>query len=105
MRKSMSDAYRRRDVLKLGSLAGMSAAAGAAAEDQDAKPMRIGLVGVGGRGSGHLRNLLRMDGVSIPAVCDINEERTDRAQARVEEAGQPKPEGYSRGETDFRRLC
>ena len=67
--------------------------------------MSIGLVGVGGRGSGHLRNLLRMEGVTVPAVCDINEERVARAQTRVEEAGQPKPEAYSRSETDFRRLC
>ncbi len=98
----MSDTHRRRDVLKLGSIAGLSAAAGSAAEG---KPMSIGLVGVGGRGSGHLRNLLRMEGVTIPAVCDINEERVARAQTRVEEAGQPKPEAYSRSETDFRRLC
>ena len=43
----MSDMYRRREVLKLGSVAGLSTATGSAAE---AKPIRIGLVGVGGRG-------------------------------------------------------
>ena len=98
----MSDMYRRREVLKLGSVAGLSTATGSAAE---AKPIRIGLVGVGGSGTTHLRNLLRMEGVMIPAVGDINEERVSRAQGLVETAGQPKPEGYSLSETDFKRLC
>ena len=29
----------------------------------------------------------------------------ERSQNLVEKAGQPRPEGYSRGETDFKRLC
>jgi hypothetical protein len=68
-------------------------------------PLRIGVVGIGGRGS-HLMNLfLEQEGVEVRAVCDIIEGRVARAQRRVEDAGQPKPAGYSRGETDFKRLC
>ncbi|MCP5115436.1 MAG: Gfo/Idh/MocA family oxidoreductase, partial [bacterium] len=45
------------------------------------------------------------EGVEIPALCDIDESRLARAQDLVQTAGQAKPEGYSRGDTDFLRLC
>ncbi len=67
--------------------------------------VRIGYVGVGGMGSAHVRNLLRIEGVEIRAVCDIVEEKVARVQQWVVEAGQRKPEGYSRGPWDFKRLC
>ena len=95
----MSQTYDRRDVLKLGTVAGLSMAAAA-----EPKTLRAGFVGVGGRGTSLLRILLRL-GVEVPALCDINEEHLARAQGLVEKAGQAKPEGYSSGETDFRRLC
>ena len=68
-------------------------------------PVRIGYVGVGGMGSAHVRNLLNIKGVEIRAICDIIPERVLKNQNRVVEAGQPRPEGYSRGEYDFKRLC
>ncbi len=73
-----------------------------------AEPMetvRIGFVGVGLQGASHIRNLLRIKGAEIRAVCDTVENKVLRIQNWVEEAGQPRPEGYFRGETDFKRLC
>lgn len=67
--------------------------------------VRIGYVGVGGMGSAHVRNLLKIEGAEIRAVCDIVPEKVAKAQQLVVDAGQPKPEGYSRGPEDFRRLC
>lgn len=90
----------RRDVLKTGLLAGAALAAPGA----EAKPLRAGVVGVGGRGTTLMRVLLDL-GVEVPAVCDINEANLTRAQKIVEGKGRPRPEGYSRGETDFRRMC
>jgi predicted dehydrogenase len=98
----MSNPLQRRDLLKLAAAAGLSASAAQAAED---KPIRVGFVGIGGRGRGLLRNLLKLKNVAVPALCDINEENLARAQTMVAETGQAKPEGYSRSETDFRRLC
>ena len=69
------------------------------------RPVRIGFVGVGGRGTSLVRQLLKLEGVEIPALCDINEEHLQRAQKYVVEAGHEKPAGYSRNETDFKRLC
>lgn len=105
----MSAAYNRRQFLNQIAAAGASAPiAAAAAQAPTAKPMdkvRIGFVGVGGRGRGDLRNLLKLDGVEILAVCDIVESNVVRAQKMVTDAGQPQPRSYSRGDTDYKRLC
>ena len=116
----MGTEYDRRDFLKLGATVGAglvlsgvnfsscsanSETAPAAIKADPADPLRIGFVGVGGQGTGHVRNFLRIEGVEIRAVCDIVEEKVARVQQLVQEAGQPKPEGYSRGNTDYLRLC
>jgi hypothetical protein len=67
--------------------------------------VRIGFVGVGGQGGSHVRNMLRVPGARITAVCDINEERVKLIQKWVVEAGQKQPTAYSRGPRDFERLC
>src|SRR5690349_5409129 len=67
--------------------------------------VRIGYVGVGGMGSAHVNNLLKVPGCRITAVCDINPERTDWAVKAVTAAGHPAPTVYSRGPRDFERLC
>ncbi|GAB4339000.1 MAG: Gfo/Idh/MocA family oxidoreductase [Dehalococcoidia bacterium] len=114
----------RREIIKLGALTGLGtalsglAASGCASLGRRTRPappqplavapiprVRMGFVGVGGMGSVHVRNFLRIDGVEIKAVCDIVPEKVARIQSWVVEAGQPKPTGYTRGEHDFRRLC
>lgn len=67
--------------------------------------VRIGYIGVGSRGSSLLRQFLRVKGCRIAAICDIRPERVARMQAAVEEAKQPKPAAYDRGETDYLRMC
>jgi predicted dehydrogenase len=107
----MNEQYDRRGFLKVtaATAAAWATSRESLAGDASAvKPMdkvRIGLVGVGGRGTVLLRVLLDLEGVEVKAVCDIIEERVVRAQNLVTAAGQPKPTGYSRGETDFQRLC
>jgi predicted dehydrogenase len=67
--------------------------------------VRIGFVGVGGRGRGDLRDLLKVEGVEIRAICDIVESKVVAAQQMVTAAGQALPASYSRGEEDYKRLC
>ena len=67
--------------------------------------VRVGLIGCGSRGPGHVRNLVGIEGVEIKAVCDAVPERVARVQDRVEKAARPRPEGYSKGERDFENLC
>jgi predicted dehydrogenase len=66
--------------------------------------VRLGFVGVGSRGTILLKLALMMDNVEVPAICDIDENRLSRAQRLVERRGFPRPEGYSRGPEDYRRL-
>lgn len=113
----------RRDFLKAGSAAGLGAALahlslyGCASSPQQrgalpitvgipaGQPVRVGFVGVGNMGSAHVRNLLNIEGVQLTAICDIVEEKVSRIQKRVEDAGHPRPQGYSRGPWDFERMC
>src|SRR6476659_1044599 len=110
----------RRDFLKVsgsalaaGALAGRPVAAADQAAATGAAPLtaapietvRIGYVGIGGQGSSHVRNLLKIPGCRITAVCDIRTERTDWATQAITEAGQPAPTAYTRGPRDFERLC
>jgi len=67
--------------------------------------VKVGYVGIGSQGSGHLRNLLRIEGVELTAVCDIREERTLWAQEQCAEAGRSKPTAYNKGPEDFKRMC
>src|SRR5437867_1932864 len=110
----------RRDFLKLTGSAVAAGAIGASADEAVAQnaqspaapfaapPMemvRIGYVGIGGQGFSHVRNLLKIPGCRITAVCDIRPERTDLATKAITEAGHPAPAVYTRGPRDFERLC
>lgn len=99
---------KRRTFLK--STAGLAAAAltGAgrqlvAAEDA-LPPARIGVIGVGNRGTYLMRLLLKMPGVAVTAVCDTNEANLKRAIDVVSEAKQPAPAGFGNGPQDYRRM-
>jgi predicted dehydrogenase len=84
------------------------AATGQAFQATQAKPLetvRLGFIGVGGRGSGHVRDALRIPKVQLKAVCDINPTRVEAIQNWTQKAGQARPEGYSKGPVDYKRLC
>ncbi|MCK4966583.1 Gfo/Idh/MocA family oxidoreductase, partial [bacterium] len=68
------------------------------------KKVRLGIIGVGSRGTGLLKIFLKREDVEVPAVCDIRKDRVARAQRLIERSGRKKPEEYSRGEEDFRRM-
>ena len=103
----------RRNFLKLSTaamggaaLAGMGLTKESLAQNPaNAKPIKLGFIGVGGRGSYHLDVGLGIEGVEVPAICDINATRLHRAKRWVEESGRPTPRLYGQGETDFKRLC
>src|SRR5258708_1219961 len=65
----------------------------------------IGYVGIGGRGSGQVRNLRKIPGCRITAVCGVRPERTDGAAHAITAEGHPPPTAYTRGPRDFERLC
>jgi hypothetical protein len=69
------------------------------------KPVRLGFLGVGGRGQYHLSSALGITGVEVPAICELKPERVHTAKRWIVESGRPVPRLYDRGPTDFQRLC
>ena len=67
--------------------------------------VRVGVIGCGSRGPGHVGDLLGIEGVEIKAVCDVRPERAASVQDQVEKAGRPRPEVYAKGDRDFEALC
>ena len=117
----MADQKTRRDLLKLGATLGATTVLGnrnpARANESNTAELgpqekfppidvvRIGVVGLGGRGTGLLGLLLQQEGVQIKAVGDLLESRTSWAQETIQAAGQPRPTSYTRGEYDYQRMC
>jgi predicted dehydrogenase len=106
--KILNSGFNRRDFIKTSTGAGLYVAAsgyGSTFSDYALqRPVRIGFVGVGGRGMGILKVALTIEGVEIPVICDIVEERVARAQNLVQDAGQPKPKGYT-GPEDYKKIA
>jgi predicted dehydrogenase len=69
----------------------------------DKREPRIAFVGVGGRGTSLLKNLLAADGKVI-GICDVVEEKAASASALVEAAGQRKPSIYTDGPRAFETM-
>jgi len=67
--------------------------------------IRIGVVGVGARGTSMLDEFLGVDNVQITAVCDIVKDKVTNAQRIIEKAGQKTPAGFAKGDHDFENLC
>ena len=65
---------------------------------------RIGMIGVGGRGTSLLKNLLAAD-ARILAICDVVREKAEFAQSLVVKAGQKSPELYTKGDHDYESLA
>ncbi len=113
----MNDTVDRRDAMKLGATVGAGLALGGMSEPAQAASkknqqrltpiprVRIGVVGIGGRGASLLRLLLDQEHVEVRAVCDLLEDRVRLAQEATVKAGQAKPDGYFPDERDFERLC
>lgn len=61
--------------------------------------LKVGVVGLGGRGYGMMGTLLDMDDIQVVAVCDVYKDRVQKAVEKVETYGNT-PKSYS----DYREL-
>jgi len=82
------------------SAAGQGVSTSSAAGDD----LRVGVIGTGNRGRSLLNVLLRMDGVAVPAICDIDLDAAQLAQDMAGKVGRPTPESYTRDEYVYREL-
>src|SRR5690348_3145879 len=85
----------RRRFLGCSAAAGLALAQGQVAEAAgDARPVRLGLVGLGNRGTTLLRTLLELPGAEVVAVADPEPKHRIRAQGIAEKARGSRPEAY-----------
>ncbi|MEN7547644.1 Gfo/Idh/MocA family oxidoreductase [Rapidithrix thailandica] len=97
--------FKRRDFIKTTAAAGVGATLFAPniVKGKDDRKVRIGFIGVGGRGRSHLRNILLRDDVIVPAICDIDPEAITKAQKMIKDAKQ-KAEAYTEGEFAYEKM-
>lgn len=101
----MSQRLDRRKMLRTGLGVALAAAcAPPTTAAQDPKPIRLGVIGTGSRGT-YLLGLALQAGVEVPALCDIKQANLHRAIELVAKARDAKrPAGYSNGPKDYQRM-
>ena len=80
------------------SAASLALAPGSSAQvapvDEPTGPLRVGVIGVGGRGPTLLRTLLEIPGVTVPAVADPEPRHRARGEGIVEKASGHRPDSF-----------
>lgn len=67
--------------------------------------VRVGLIGIGARGSGTVRRLASIEGVEIKALCDIVPERVKAATESIKQFPQHNPAFYTDGQDAWKKVC
>ena len=71
---------------------------------RDTAPLRVGLIGVGLRGTNHLNNLILREDVTIAALCDTDPSRLELCSELIEKAGKPKVKTFGDHPYSYRDL-
>jgi len=66
--------------------------------------VRVGFIGLGMRGPAHLKNMTKLEGVEIKALCDIRPEYAKKAKESIEPSGH-NPEIYTGNKEEWKKLC
>lgn len=74
------------------------------ADDLSKRTVKIGVIGTGGRGTGHVSTLLGMAGAEIVALCDLDQSKAENAANLCQKAGKPRPKIYCKDETTYKDL-
>lgn len=122
----------RRNFLKLTGLAGLSVTGGSILKGFAAEPghqsnphkaatidqqfnmcgyaapkldtVRVGFIGLGQRGPGHVRNMSKLEGVEIKGLCDVRPECVSKVNDGLK-GSKHKPTLYTKGKDDWKKLC
>ena len=87
----------RRRFLGCSAAAGLALTQGMAGEAlADSSPIRLGVIGLGTRGTSLLRTALELPNTQIVAICDAESRHRHRGQGIVEKAKGQRPEAFER---------
>ncbi len=67
--------------------------------------VRVGIIGIGNRGSSMVRAFTQIEGVEIKAVCDVEPERVTKALNSIKDIPNHTPTSYTDGEDAWKKLC
>jgi len=67
--------------------------------------VRVGIVGLGMRGSGAVGRHLLLEGVEIVALCDIRPDKVAAAQKRLTAKGRAPAKEFGATPEDYKRMC
>lgn len=97
----------RRNFIKTSTVAGLGLtilpSSVAFPKEKDAK-VRLGFIGVGLRGQGHLELALRRNDTEVVAICDVQQRMIDMSMEIVKESGKPKPQVIIDGPQGYKKL-
>src|SRR5438128_1878629 len=98
--------FTRRNVLQiLGAAAGVSSGSlRAQRSPASLDVVRFGIIGVGARGQGLMKNLLTIPQVTVTALADLEKSKVMNAIDAVVSARKAKPAGFWNGPKDYRSL-
>src|SRR6478752_4230015 len=103
----MKTSTSRRDFIKTTALAGVGLSVlssnSAWAKDKDAK-VRLGFIGVGFRGQGHLELALMRSDVEVVAICDVQQPMIDMSKEIIKKSGKPMPQIILDGPHGYKKL-
>ena len=68
------------------------------------KVLNVGFIGLGLRGTGHLRNALQRSDINVKAICDISKDRLRLAQDMLKKADKPTALEFGKDDYDYRNL-
>lgn len=66
--------------------------------------LKVGMIGVGLRGTNHLNNLLLREDILITAICDIDPKRITIALDEIVKSGNKKPLVFGSNDFDYKNL-
>jgi hypothetical protein len=66
--------------------------------------VKIGFIGLGNRGPGHVSTMSLLEGVEVKALCDMVLENVEKVRKSIEYAGF-NPKLYSRDKEAWKKLC
>jgi hypothetical protein len=111
----------RRELLKAAGVTGAAMALGSKVEAGSGTPqrkgksvagltvpkmdrVRVGFIGVGARGSGHVAQMLEIEGVDVVAICDTHAPTANASAKRCVDKGRGAPALYTNGPKDYQRM-
>jgi len=92
---------KRREFLKTAGAFGVSAAIPKA---RPLESVRVGVIGLGARGSAHVELLLLLEGVELKALCDVHAPAAEESASKCSQSGRARPALYTEGDRAYRAM-